>query len=82
MIVPYRKLSQEALQGVIEEFVTRDGTELGEASTKSAAVRAALERGELVLVFDPETESCNLLAPEDAELALQTDPSERDASNI
>ncbi len=28
--VPYDQLSPEALQGVIEEFVTRDGTDYGE----------------------------------------------------
>jgi len=27
MIIPFQKLSREALRGVIEEFVTRDGTE-------------------------------------------------------
>jgi uncharacterized protein YheU (UPF0270 family) len=29
MIIPYEKLSREALQGLIEEFVTRDGTDSG-----------------------------------------------------
>ncbi|MBW2654812.1 MAG: YheU family protein [Deltaproteobacteria bacterium] len=28
--IPYNQLSPEALQGVIEEFVTRDGTDYGE----------------------------------------------------
>lgn len=29
MIVPYEKLSPEALRGLIEEFVTRPGTDTG-----------------------------------------------------
>jgi len=29
MIVPYDKLSTEALEGLIEEFVTRNGTDTG-----------------------------------------------------
>ena len=29
MIIPHDRLSQEALQGLIEEFVTRDGTDTG-----------------------------------------------------
>jgi len=29
MIIPYDKLSPEALQALIEEFVTRDGTDTG-----------------------------------------------------
>ena len=29
MIIPHEKLSPEALQAIIEEFVTRDGTDTG-----------------------------------------------------
>ena len=29
MIIPYEKLSPEALKGLIEEFVTREGTDSG-----------------------------------------------------
>jgi uncharacterized protein YheU (UPF0270 family) len=29
-IIPVNKLSPEALQGVIEEFISRDGTDYGE----------------------------------------------------
>ena len=64
MIVPYRNLSPEALAAVIEEYVSRDGTESTDASVKAAQVTAALDRGELVLVFDEATESCNLLPPD------------------
>lgn len=66
MIVPFERLSAEALSSVLEEYVTRDGTEWTEASTKIEAARRALERGDLVLVFDPDTESCNLLTPDEA----------------
>lgn len=73
MIVPFDGLSPEALAGVIEEFVTRDGTEMTDAAIKSGRVREMLERGELVLVYDPEHESCNLLTPEQAAEAEATD---------
>lgn len=62
MIVPYRQLSTDALVGLIEEFVTRDGTELSDAATKISAVRDALARGDLVIVFDAESDNCNILA--------------------
>ena len=65
MIVPHRSLSPGALVAVIEEYVSRDGTEWTDASVKAAQVSAALDRGELVLVFDAETESCNLLPPDE-----------------
>ena len=61
MIIPHHELSAEALAGLIEEYVSRDGTELGEVKDKSAAVARLLERGELVLVYDPESESCNII---------------------
>ena len=61
MILPHRDLSAAALSGVIEEYVTRDGTNLEEATEKAAAVRAALDAGELVIVYDAEAESCNIL---------------------
>ena len=76
MIIPHDQLSPDALEGVIEEYVTRDGTELSEASTKIEQVRAALRGGELVLVYDPEAESCNLLPPD----AVPTDPESTSSS--
>jgi uncharacterized protein YheU (UPF0270 family) len=64
VIIPHRKLSPDALAGVIEEYVTRDGTEHTDAATKAATVLRFLDDGELVLVFDPEDESCNIVQPE------------------
>jgi len=61
VIVPHRELSGAALTGVIEEYVTRDGTELSEMSTKAADVHAALDRGELLLVYDANSDSCNIV---------------------
>ncbi len=36
MLIPHRELSPEALQGLIEEFVTRDGTDYGESEAALA----------------------------------------------
>ena len=67
--IPYDQLSPEALQGVIEEFVTRDGTDYGEVEvplgTKIAQVLAQLKSGNAVIVFDQETESCTVLRSDD-----------------
>jgi uncharacterized protein YheU (UPF0270 family) len=65
MIVPHLELSDETLAGLLEEYVTRDGTELGEAAAKIEQVRSSLDRGELVLVYDPDSESCNILPARD-----------------
>jgi len=67
--IPYDQLSPEALHGVIEEFVTRDGTDYGEVEvplgTKIAQVMAQLKSGKAVIVFDQETESCTVLRSDD-----------------
>ena len=64
MIIPPRKLSPDTLAMVVEEYVTRDGTEQTDAATKVASVLRCLDSGELVLVYDPEDESCNIVQPD------------------
>jgi uncharacterized protein YheU (UPF0270 family) len=63
--VPYDQLSPEALKGVIEEFVTRDGTDYGEVEisleTKISQVLAQLKSGKGVIVFDQKSETCTIL---------------------
>ena len=65
----YEQLSPEALHGVIEEFVTRDGTDYGEEEipleTKIAQVLAQLRSGKAVIVFDQETDSGTILRSDD-----------------
>jgi len=64
MVISHRELSPEALAGVIEEHVTRDGTELTDVASKTAEVLLRLDRGELVLVYDPGSASCNIVTPD------------------
>ena len=63
-IIPINRLSPEALQGVIEEFISREGTDYGEIEvsleTRFRQVRHRLERGLAVLIFDDETETTNI----------------------
>ena len=70
MIIPYKELSVDALQGLIEEFITREGTDYGadevNLDTKVSQVRRQLEKGEVVIVFDSSTESVSLLTRQDA----------------
>ena len=68
-IIPVKKLSNVALKGVIEEFITRKGTDYGavEASfgTKFKQVKSQLNSGLAVLVFDEETETTNIFLADD-----------------
>jgi uncharacterized protein YheU (UPF0270 family) len=67
--IPVNKLSPDALRGVIEEFISRNGTDYGaiEASleTNFKQVKQKLKTGLAVLVFDDETETTNIFLSED-----------------
>jgi uncharacterized protein YheU (UPF0270 family) len=67
--IPYDQLNPETLHGVIEEFVTRDGTDYGEfeisLETKISQVLGQLKSGKAVIVFDQGTETCNILRSSD-----------------
>ncbi len=66
MIIPYEKLTRAALQGLIEEFVTRDGTDSG--YTKKSLeenvemVKKQLQRGEAFIVYDEVTQTANIVS--------------------
>lgn len=68
-IIPVNKLSAKALKGVIEEFITRGGTDYGaiEASmkTKFKQVKYKLKNGLAVLVYDDKTETTNIFLADD-----------------
>jgi len=65
MIIPYQKLSHQALQGLIEEFVTREGTDSGytEKSLEEnlEMVKKQLEKGEALIVYDEVSQTANIV---------------------
>lgn len=65
MIIPHERLAPETLDSLIESFITREGTDYGSLEysleEKVEQVRRQIHRGEVVIVFDYETESINLL---------------------
>lgn len=64
IIVPWHSLSADALNGVIEEFVTREGTDYGfhevSLAEKCAAVQRQIEQGEAVIIFNDEDHTCSI----------------------
>jgi hypothetical protein len=68
-IIPVDKLSAEALDGVIKEFISRDGTDYGEVEaameTKVRQVKQKLENGLAVLIYDDEMETTNIFRHDD-----------------
>jgi len=71
VIVPCDRLSPEALQGVIEEFINREGTDYGmrdvAPESKCLAVKKQLQEGRAHIVFDPETETTTIIPADSPE---------------
>ena len=63
--IPWSALSDGALRGVVEAFVLREGTDYGEVeasfATKVQQVLRQLERGEAGIVFDPNSETVDIV---------------------
>jgi uncharacterized protein len=67
--VPYTRLDPDTLRRVVEDLVTRDGTDYGEVektlAQKVAALLAQLERGEAKLVMDMTTETLGVMTSDE-----------------
>ncbi len=67
--IPVNKLSPEALREVVEEFISREGTDYGEIEVspeiKFRQVKFKLENGSAVLLYDDETETTNIFLADD-----------------
>jgi len=63
--IPHTRLSPEALKNLIEEFVSRDGVDSGHVETpiaqKVEMVKSQLNRGEIVIIFDHHSQTCNII---------------------
>lgn len=64
--VPHAELSAGALQGVIDNYILREGTDYGDRTfsheQKVAQVLRQLERGEARILFDPLDSSVTIVA--------------------
>ena len=62
--IPWDELSEDALLGIIEEFVTREGTEYGDSEilleTKCQQVMQQLRDDEAFITFDEELQTCSI----------------------
>ena len=74
VVVPYEKLSPSALRGLIEEVVTRDGTDNGYTIAtiehNVAMVMGQLRRKEAVIVYDEKTQTANIIPVAHLRLSL------------
>ena len=66
MRIPYTELCSATLRAVVQEFVTRDGTDHSIIEQRIESVLRELECGRAELHFDDQTETCNIVTVEDA----------------
>ncbi len=73
--IPHDKLSQAALQGLIEEFATRDGTDTGytdgSLEKNVEMIIRQLKRGDIFIVYDETTQTANIVSKEYAKSISQ-----------
>ncbi|MDY0249582.1 MAG: YheU family protein [Pseudomonas sp.] len=63
MLIPFEQIEVDTLTRLIEDFVTRDGTDNGDETplqTRIERVRHALDNKQAVIVFDVESQQCQL----------------------
>lgn len=68
MIIHPHRLEPDTLTRLLEDFVTREGTDNGDDTPldeRVSRVRHALDRGVAVIVFDPLSEQCRLMLRQD-----------------
>jgi uncharacterized protein YheU (UPF0270 family) len=70
------QLSPSALRGLVEEYVSREGTDYGPGDwtleDKVAQVLRQLERGEARIVFDLELQSASIVTVQDRAISPRT----------
>ncbi|MDO3385433.1 YheU family protein [Gilvimarinus sp. SDUM040013] len=69
MIIPYQQIPQGTLNALLEEFITREGTDYGEVEAtledKVAELTRQLKSGEVAIVFDPALETTSIVPARD-----------------
>ncbi len=65
--IPIEALSDEALDGVIDDFINREGTDYGhrdfDLDQKRESVRRQLANGVAVVTYDPASRTTTIVAP-------------------
>ena len=74
VMVPQERLQQDVLNALLEEYVSRDGTDYGERestlASKVGQLRQQLRSGDLQLLYDADSEQWDLVPRAQAELLL------------
>lgn len=75
VVVPLEKLSDVALDGLINEFILREGTDYGKneytLEQKHEQVQRQLDAKHILVVFDTQEETCSIVRKESLPKALR-----------
>ena len=75
MEIPFEKLSEEALNNLITDFVCRqDDFDTATLEKKIQQIKKQLQSGEVVLSYDEDTQTCNLQTRTDFEKPKHVNP--------
>ena len=62
--IPYESLSKDALEGILDDFILREGTDYGDVEysleEKRTQVVELLKKGKAGIFFESESETCTL----------------------
>ena len=61
MRIPHTDLSPATLRAVVQEFVTRDGTDDSAVERRVEQVLRQLDAGQVELHFDEDSETCTVV---------------------
>lgn len=63
--IPSERLPPKTLEALVEAFINREGTDYGvverDLASKVADIMRQVRSGEVVICFDPRSETCNFL---------------------
>lgn len=69
MLIPYSQISAESLHALIEDFITRDGTDYGQNEMsmleKAAHLLTLLKTGKLMITYHDDTQTYGLVTREE-----------------
>ncbi len=68
VVIPLEKVSAQALESLISEFILREGTDYGQhefsLEAKQAQIKKQLNSGQTLIVFDTTEQSASLIRKE------------------
>lgn len=66
LAIPYEQLTPETLTAILEEYASREGTDYGDViytlEQKVQMLHRQLERGDIGITYDTQTETCSLVS--------------------